>query len=155
MAATTADGPELVSLASAAILRFRLAAERHPGWPVLAIGAVAWLGLVAVVGAGALGGGHDHHLVPSAPGAASVVGLWLLMTVAMMVPTLVPAMYRLADVVHRRRRPLAVALVVGAVVLVWLPGAAVAGALARPVPSWLVAALMLAAALWELSLIHI
>lgn len=69
---------------------------------------------------------HHAYLVPALPGAEArlagliFIGGWMLMTVAMMLPTSVPLLgiyYRIAAT--RRDRPLLVALVVAGYLLVW------------------------------------
>lgn len=118
----------------------------HPEWPVALAAAGAW---VVVLGTHA--GGHGH--------AAPTVGAWLLMVVAMMLPSVLPACRAVALTGRWRRRLRGQAVFVAAYLAAWAGPGAVAVAVTvtgGPAPQgvvaqWLVAPALLIAAAWELA----
>ncbi len=100
---------------------------RHPEWAAALAVVAAW-GLLVVHHAGGLGG---HH-AGSAEGGYShagwvlTIGAWLTMTVAMMVPTVVPSVRYVALNSLRQRRQRAVAVFLGGYLAVWAGFGAVA-----------------------------
>jgi predicted metal-binding membrane protein len=91
------------------------------GGSLVALAAVAWLALWAWEGSP--GGHYLHHSGGGGPAsieAALFTGGWILMIVAMMLPSSVPLVVTFGALVGRRRRPeLLVGLLLGGYLLVW------------------------------------
>ncbi|HSK34047.1 MAG TPA: DUF2182 domain-containing protein, partial [Propionicimonas sp.] len=121
-------------------------------WPVLVLSGGSLVVMLAWGGMGVAA------LEGSAPAHASHAGLlvllpwWGCMTVGMMLPSTLPAMARIRQVVPRPTRPVALSLFALVFVAAWLPGAVLAeplmGLSARPIAGVLA---MTAAGLWELT----
>lgn len=99
------------------LARFRW---RHPEWAAALVAVTAW-GLLVAHHAGGVG---DHHAGStdggySGAGLVITVGAWLSMTVAMMVPAVLPAVRHVALNSLRHRRQRAVALFLGGYLAVW------------------------------------
>ncbi|HMR49196.1 MAG TPA: DUF2182 domain-containing protein [Arachnia sp.] len=141
---------------------------RRPEFPALAVAAVAWVALLAMlvapppVVATTGGAGHHHAGSTGAESAATQrvladagqgVAVWVLMVVAMMLPLAVPGIRYVARMVPRRGRLAATSTFAAAYVVAWLPGAILAvGLHAWPAPGWpVVSAGFLLAAAWELT----
>ena len=119
----------------------------HPEAGAAAVAAGAWaLVLAPVVGGSELQAAHDeaHAAAPFAAGAAA----WVLMVVAMMLPTALPAARFHALGALWRRRGRTVALFLGGYVAVWVAFGAVAVPLGALVP---LAPVLLVAVAWELT----
>jgi predicted metal-binding membrane protein len=86
-------------------------------------------------------------------GAGRGALLWVLMTVAMMLPLAIPGLRYVARMTPRRGQLVATSTFAAAFVLAWLPGAVLAaGVHAGTSPRWpVVAAAFLGAAGWELA----
>ncbi len=143
---------------------WRARVERRPELPVLGISAAAWVVLLLVLrGTPTSSSGHDHgtsHLTTTGqPGDEWLSGagrgalLWVVMTVAMMLPLAVPGLRYVARMVPRRGRLAATSTFASAYVVAWLPAAVLAGGVHPGTPpDWpVVAAVFLLAAGWELT----
>ena len=128
--------------------RLRRAARRHPAAGALVAAGAAWTAMVALHG-GPVATGHDD-----APLAAALA-LWALMSVAMMVPVVLPAVRHVAANSLRWRRQRAIAEFLAAYLAVWIAFGAVALSAVSLASGFLigtpavVAALVIAAA-WQL-----
>jgi predicted metal-binding membrane protein len=89
---------------------------RHPEWAAAALAAAGWALLIAPHGGGSE---HAHHAVAVANRSADLPH-WLVMSVAMMVPSAIPAVRGVALTSLRSRRQRAVALFLGSYVAVWV-----------------------------------
>lgn len=127
--------------------------EDHPEWLVLTLAAVAWIPLAqAVAGTFTL----DHHHAPGA--AAQPIGgydthlaTWLLMAVAMMLPTTVPHLRYVGFGTRTVRRQRSILLFALGYLTVWtLPGFAIA-VVPQPAALTAVVIAVLFAAGWELT----
>lgn len=144
--------------------------DRRPELPVLAIAGVAWVFVLraALETSGAAGLHHVHSPASmlSMPGmamgaghlspmwvAAEAAGLWVAMTVAMMLPLTVPSLRHIGRMVPRSGRAGASATFSTAFVVTWLPGVALAVWIHSwlPVPAWVAAAAFVVAGAWELT----
>lgn len=117
----------------------------HPEWATAAVAVAAWAGVLALHPAG-----HGPHATASLP---VLVGTTLVMTVAMMLPSVLPAVRVVALTGPWRRRYRSQALFTGAYLAAWLAAALGLAGLAAflpPVP-WTPTAALLVAAAWELS----
>lgn len=154
--------------------RVRQTAERRPEWAVLVVAAVSWVALLRMSlgsqgstgslstyqpGAGAQLGGVAG-MCGSSRGAgwgwrppAEAVGMWVVMTVAMMIPLTIPSLRHVSRMVPRAARSGALVTFCSGFVLAWIPGAALAvwihGRL--PVSAGIVAGAFVAAGAWELT----
>jgi len=123
-------------------------------------------GGAAVGAAGVTGDGHaGHSLATGAAGApdwaaATAFGtglaMWLLMVVAMMLPTTVPLVRYVATATRRSRRQRSILLFAAGHVAAWAPAALLVGVWAMvvphgQVPRWLAAAALATAGGWELT----
>ncbi len=132
---------------------------RHPEWPALLIAAVAWGWLALALGWLGPGGwtllpGHHHGTVGASGHPHSIddqLLIWVVMVLAMMLPTTVPHLRYLAFNTRTSRRQRAIGLFLLGYLAVWsVPGLALA-VVPSPVPAALVAAAVLAAGGWELT----
>ena len=136
------------------------------GGSLVALAAAAWLALWALGDSPA--GSYLHHGGAAGPEplqAALFTAGWLLMIVAMMLPSSVPLVVTFAALVGRRRRPaLLVALLVAGYLAVWTAFGLAAWLLDRGVhaavdglpwlashPQVIIATTLLAAGLWQFS----
>ena len=128
--------------------------RRHPEWPVLVLAAAGWVLLLS---------GHlpaaDHHGRAAAPTQAAYAD-WCVMVLAMMVPTVVPAVRRVAFDSLRRRRLRAMGVFLAGYLALWgafgVVTIALIGALDAVLPqsvgrALVPVALLLAAAGYELT----
>jgi len=155
--------------------RIRHSAERRPEWWVLAVSAACWVALLrlSLSSQGSIGpgstpmSGGDATLNEMAgmcgvsratgwwswrpPGEA--VGMWVVMTVAMMIPLTIPSLRHVARMVPQAARSAALATFCSAFVLAWIPGVALAVWIhgRPPVSAGIVAAAFVAAGVWELT----
>ncbi len=129
----------------------------HPEWWLLVVAGVAWaVMLPLLVGHVAGSEGHGARRAGPAVGPAYVRALsgWVLMTVAMMLPSNVPAIRYVARASLRSRRDRSIAVFCAGVVAAWLPAGLVAAwwHVSGPMPSrGLLAITLCAAAGWELT----
>lgn len=161
--------PNLAPLRSAG-RRVRHTAECQPEWAVIVLAAAGWVALLRLSFASHPTSGHLAHSagagsaggmagMPGMPQAAAwrppveAVGLWVVMTVAMMLPLTVPSLRHVARMVPRSARSVALATFCSAFVVAWLPGAALAVWIHSrlPVSAGIVAAAFVAAGAWELT----
>lgn len=134
--------------------------SRHPEWWVAAAAVGAWLILLlgAVAGVATHGArAHDHALGVDGSGRfAAVLGWWAVMTVAMMLPLVLPAVRRVAVSSFWHRRQRAASEFVAGYLAVWmLVGVITVGALSNLASligsTATMAAAFTAAAVWQLS----
>ncbi|MFT3970749.1 MAG: DUF2182 domain-containing protein [Micropruina sp.] len=138
-------------------LRDRL--NHHPEWLALLLAAAAWIGLALTLGwlgpAGwALPSGHHHSPDAAVPHVHSVdtqLLTWALMVVAMMLPTTVPHLRHLGFNTRRSRRQRSLALFTLGYLAVWLAPGLLFAVAPSPVPTSVLAVLLLAAGAWELT----
>lgn len=138
-------------------LRDRL--TRHPEWLALLTAAAGWVWLALALGwftpgsASALLPGHHHGPSDGSAPPHSVddqLLVWLVMVVAMMLPTTVPHLRYLGFNTRTTRRQRTLALFLLGYLAVWTaPGLALA--LAGPAHPWIVVATVLLAGAWELT----
>lgn len=165
---------DLATLRSAG-RRVRQRAEHRPEWSALVVAALGWVVLLrmslaspgSVVGRstgpstlGDLSGGlagmcgivrGTGWSTWSRP--AQAAGMWVVMTLAMMLPLTVPSMRHVARMVPAAARPAALAIFCSAFVLAWMPGASLAVWVhgRPPVTAGIVAGAFVAAGAWELT----
>ncbi len=135
----------------------------HPEWTLGVVTALAWAVLVlthAVTSSGAAPAhdmpdmpGMEHGGTPPTVSAwAAAVGLWLVMVVAMMLPSLVTAMRTTSLTSRWNRRHRAAWTLAAGYLTVWaIPGLALVTVLSvvpSTPPVWVTGALLLAAAAW-------
>lgn len=156
-------GPSWAGRVEARVLTLRRRVRdwlgRHPEWLALSLAAAAWVWLALALGwfnpagGSTLLPGHHHGPVGASEPVHSIddrLLIWVVMVVAMMLPTTVPHLRYLGFNTRTSRRQRSVALFLLGYFAVWLvPGFALslAGATA---PGWIAAA-VLAAGTWELT----
>jgi predicted metal-binding membrane protein len=132
--------------------------ERHPEWLLLVVAVAAWIVLTPLT-AHPMGplehGGHHGTLAGSAmEGFGSALAVWLLMVLAMMLPTTVPMVRYLGFGTEPARRQRSIGLFALGYVALWsLPGLPLAllSSAVGVLSGWPLAALVALAALWELT----
>jgi len=127
----------------------------HPEWLVLLLAAAGWT-LLAFVLAGSVGHLADHHTpAQHAPVAAAsfdqLLVTWLVMVVAMMLPTTVPHLRYLAFNTRASRTQRSILLFVLGYLGVWFAPGVLVALLPVPVTAVVLAAGILAAGVWELT----
>jgi predicted metal-binding membrane protein len=135
------------SVRRASIEAVRDAAWARPEWWLLGLGAGSWIVMLVH---GVAHWGHTHHHVMS---AGEELALWLLMVIAMMLPSLVRASRAIAFRSYAERRHLAIAELLLGYLAVWgAVGAVVVGlhAYAWSRTHMATAAFFAAAAAWAL-----
>lgn len=143
--------------------------NRRPEWLIATIALCSWPALIPLLWSGPPHGHHgtDHHTThdhvshtptAQAPSVTSTAGValavWVLMTVAMMLPTAIPAIRYTAFATHHRRRQRSVLLFALGFVAAWLPLAvpAVAWHLSGREPTVTVTAVtIILVSMWELT----
>jgi predicted metal-binding membrane protein len=112
-------------------------------------------GMAGMAGMPSAGAPSAHHSMLLGEGAVAGVRMWVLMVVAMMLPTALPAVRHVAANSLRRRRPRAMATFAAAYTLVWVAFGALVLLAAR---AWsgldraaVVAGALALAAAWQLS----
>lgn len=129
---------------------------RRPEWTVAALALSAWIVLFGSTVHGG-SGAHHHHDPTSVALSAPSASAWIVMVIAMMAPSSLPAVRSLAFASFARRRQRSIALFIGSYVLVWfafgLGATAVAESLAagRFGRGPILGAVLLVAAAWEFS----
>lgn len=122
--------------------------EDHPEWLVLALAALAWIGFFVSSGSG-LAGAHSHEAGATGSSVDPLL-TWMLMVIAMMLPSTAPHLRYVGFGVRRAVRQRAVLLFVLGYLTVWtLPGLLLT--LLPPVPLPALAVLLLATAAYELT----
>ncbi len=130
----------------------------HPEWLALLLAAVAWVALALVLDWFAPDGtpmpGHHHAPEGTAAHSHSVdtqLLSWLLMVIAMMLPTAVPHLRYLGFNTRRTRRQRTLALFTLGYLAAWLAPGVLLAVIPGSVPASVVAVLVLAAGAWELT----
>lgn len=140
-------------------LSWRQLLSRHPEWLGLLLAATAWICLAVTLGwfapSWALPSGHHHGsdaaTVPHIHSVDAQLLTWLLMVVAMMLPTTVPHLRYLGFNTRRSRRQRSLALFTLGYLAVWLAPGVLFAVAPIPVPASGLAVLVLAAGAWELT----
>ncbi len=159
---TTPTRPSLVELVETPSWRQQLhdRLNRHPEWLALVLAGAAWLGLALTLGwlgpAGwALPSGHHHGpdvaTVPHVHSVDAQLLTWLLMVVAMMLPTAIPHLRYLGFNTRRSRRQRSLALFALGYLAVWLAPGLLLAVAPLPVSASVLAVLVLTAGAWELT----
>ncbi len=153
--------PPLVELVETLSWRQQLRNQlnRHPEWLALLLAATAWAALALVLDWFAPAGwslppGH-HHTSDSAAVHSHPIDTqllsWLLMVIAMMLPTTVPHLRYLGFNTRRTHRQRTLALFTLGYLATWLAPGMFLAVMPGPVPASVVAVLVLAAGAWELT----
>ena len=152
--------PPLVELVETPSWRqhFRSRLDRHPEWLAMLLAATAWVALALALDwfepAGALPSSHHHTSDGTTahphPIDAQLLS-WLLMVIAMMLPTTVPHLRYLGFNTRRTRRQRTLALFTLGYLAAWLALGLFLAVMPGPVPASVLAVLVLAAGAWELT----
>ncbi len=133
--------------------------SRHPEWLALSLAAAAWIGLALTLGwfGSSWGLPSGHHHGPDVPAGAHMHSIdgqllsWLLMVIAMMLPTAVPHLRYLGFNTRRSRRQRALAVFTLGYLAVWLAPGMLLATVPAPMPAPVLAVAVLAAGAWELT----